>query len=538
MSGRVQLVLHGHMPYVLHHGAWPHGEQWLYEAAFEVYLPLLELLSRRDMALTLGLTPVLLAQLKSPRFVEGFYLYMKEQLRAVMLDKKDSDLREGALYWERLILRRLDQFSRMNGDIVARFVFFAQKQKLELLSSFATHGYAPLLSRDESIAEQLAVGLEISTNLLGYTPKGIWLPECAFAPQREQGGRLRRGVDRILEDAGVQFFYVEDQAFVHARSEGLVLDKRFYKVDWDAVLHEPQWAWRSLLEPHLISTVGDSSTIAAFAREPELCAQLWSADVGYPGDPLYLEFHKKSPHSGMRYWRVTDRELGMDSKKYYSPQLAQERARLHAFHFTQKCADILHRYSQSGRNGIITCCFDAELFGHWWHEGVHFLEALDVEMERKPHVEMKTGSVLLRESPPDKVVWIPECSWGAQADHRTWLTDHTTWMWKAIHNAEYRYHMIKAEVQKLSLERQAELSEIMKQFQWNFLLLQSSDWPFVITTKGAVDYGYRRFSLHLERFERLYSLIEKRRNRKPWSEQEHIAFQELCLYEERPLSSS
>ena len=36
------LALHSHLPYVLHHGRWPHGSDWLCEAALDTYLPLLE----------------------------------------------------------------------------------------------------------------------------------------------------------------------------------------------------------------------------------------------------------------------------------------------------------------------------------------------------------------------------------------------------------------------------------------------------------------------------------------------------------------
>ena len=35
------LMLHSHLPYVLNHGRWPHGSDWICEAAIETYLPLL-----------------------------------------------------------------------------------------------------------------------------------------------------------------------------------------------------------------------------------------------------------------------------------------------------------------------------------------------------------------------------------------------------------------------------------------------------------------------------------------------------------------
>jgi 1,4-alpha-glucan branching enzyme len=40
------------------------------------------------------------------------------------------------------------------------------------------------------------------------------------------------------------------------------------------------------------------------------------------------------------------------------------------------------------------------------------------------------------------------------------------------------------------------------------MLLQSSDWPFVIHSRGAVDYGIERFSLHATRFGRMCTIAE------------------------------
>src|SRR5260370_8579930 len=67
------LALHSHLPYVLHHGRWPHGSDWLCEAALDCYLPLLEQLqalaaSDTPAPLTIGFTPVLANQLASPAF--------------------------------------------------------------------------------------------------------------------------------------------------------------------------------------------------------------------------------------------------------------------------------------------------------------------------------------------------------------------------------------------------------------------------------------------------------------------------------------
>ena len=37
------LVLHTHLPWLAHHGSWPVGEEWLYQAWSASYLPLVDL---------------------------------------------------------------------------------------------------------------------------------------------------------------------------------------------------------------------------------------------------------------------------------------------------------------------------------------------------------------------------------------------------------------------------------------------------------------------------------------------------------------
>jgi len=43
-KGAFTFVLHSHLPYCRMAGRWPHGEEWLHEAASETYIPLLEAL--------------------------------------------------------------------------------------------------------------------------------------------------------------------------------------------------------------------------------------------------------------------------------------------------------------------------------------------------------------------------------------------------------------------------------------------------------------------------------------------------------------
>jgi len=85
-TGAFTFVLHGHLPYVLAHGTWPHGSDMLFECAAESYLPLLQTFDRLaadgiSPKVTMGITPVLAEQLTDPVFKEQFSSYLEMRVR-------------------------------------------------------------------------------------------------------------------------------------------------------------------------------------------------------------------------------------------------------------------------------------------------------------------------------------------------------------------------------------------------------------------------------------------------------------------------
>ena len=68
--GSFCLVLHGHIPYVLRHGVWPHGEDWLYEAAAETYLPLLTVI---DPGLVIPCTQIKKGLTLKPALIDSLF---------------------------------------------------------------------------------------------------------------------------------------------------------------------------------------------------------------------------------------------------------------------------------------------------------------------------------------------------------------------------------------------------------------------------------------------------------------------------------
>src|SRR5436305_5434892 len=91
-GGALAIVLHTHMPYVEGFGTWPFGEEWLWEAIAGSYLPLLELLGRAP--LTLSLTPVLCDQLEVGDLAARFGTFVEEVRRETHRDDAEG-LRAG-----------------------------------------------------------------------------------------------------------------------------------------------------------------------------------------------------------------------------------------------------------------------------------------------------------------------------------------------------------------------------------------------------------------------------------------------------------
>ena len=99
---------------------------------------------------------------------------------------------------------------------------------------------------------------------------------------------------------------------------------------------------------------------------------------------------------------------------------------------------------------------------------------------------------------------LPESSWGAGGGHFTWLNDDTEWMWPLIHAAERRMEDLVTRFPDSEGTRR----EVLNQAARELLLLQSSDWPFLVTTLQAKDVRRRTVPGAPGRFDQLASLAQ------------------------------
>jgi 1,4-alpha-glucan branching enzyme len=525
-SSSFTFVLHSHLPWVLHHGRWPHGVDWLNEATAETYLPLWRVLHERaarpgPLGITLGLSPVLCEQLAHPDFHAEFAAYLDQKIGAAVDDRGyfartgETTLAALAGRWERFYRASLEDFMGPRGpNLVARFRRLEEQGAIEIITCGATHGYFPLLGSDAAIEGQVRTARAAHRRHFGRDPRGIWLPECGYRPAGPWVPPLdpratpveRRGIEQIVGEYGLRYFFVDTHLLSGGKPLGVYAD-RFEALRH--VIHEDgEGAAAPERLPYRAYRVGRAAEVSCFGRDAVTAIQVWSGEHGYPGDPAYLDFHKKRFPGGHRYWAVTHPRADLAHKQVYEAERAEARAPEHAAHFVGLLQQVLGEAAARQPAPPIVCAmFDTELFGHWWFEGPRFIAAV-LDRLAGAGIEPLGAGAHLERHPPREVVELPEGSWGDGGRHQVWLNDDTRWTWGPIHAAEARFERLARAAAETASEPL--LERLMGQAGRELLLLEASDWQFLITTFAARDYAELRLAEHAESFERLAGLAERR----------------------------
>lgn len=493
--GSVALVLHAHLPFVRHpEYEYVLEEEWLFEAITETYIPLLTVFEglKQDgveFKLTMSLTPPLVSMLRDPLLQERYdrHLSKLEELARRELDHnpQNSHIRYLAQHYITEFGRVRETWERHNHDLVAAFRQFLESNNLEIITCGATHGYLPLMKMyPQAVWAQIHVACEHYEHHFGRPPTGIWLPECAYY----------EGLEEFIAEAGLRYFLTDGHSLLYARP-------------------------RPRFGPY--TPVFTQNGVAVFGRDHESSQQVWSAEVGYPGDPVYREFYKdlgweadyeyikpyimpdgQRKNTGIKYHRITSRGARLSEKDLYDPYWAREKATEHAGNFIfNREQQVRYLQRLMGREPIIVSPYDAELFGHWWYEGPWFLD----QVIRKSWYDQSTYQLThladyLRVNPRQQVCQPSQSSWGYRGFHEFWLNDSNSWIYPHLHKATERMIELAQGEPRDTLELRA-----LNQAARELLLAQSSDWAFIMCTRTMVSYAERRTRSHLLRFNKLFT---------------------------------
>lgn len=490
---RIMLLLHSHIPYVMRQGRWPFGEIWLFEAMAETYVPLLNMLERLhregiNPRLIFNFSPTLLDQLASGYIREEFAAYLRDGEARARSDKRfyestgGSDLAMLAAYYERCCRDvRMSFEVDHDRDLAAAFWRHRENGRIDIVATAATHAYLPLVD-SSSIALQVRLGKLAYEKHFNSAPEGFWLPECGY----------KSGLEDVLQDCGFRYFFVDSHAVEGGRPRG---DGSPFQGHLRAEVEFFADTGLSTYRPYRVL----NTDFMVLGRNAMVSQQVWSADTGYPGDGSYREYHQSSPRSGFKYWRVTNRrESG--AKEIYQPAAAAATARKQARHFVDSIANMVFHARKIGvEDPLIVGCYDTELFGHWWWEGPLWLEEVIRLIDARSDLELCLPGAV---GWPRREAKLFESSWGMGGKHFIWENEETLWMWELTREAcEDSWNLLRHPAGQ-ALEKRVAVQAVKE-----LLLLESSDWFFMVSNNLTRDYAMKRFFEHYTRLLRLNEAI-------------------------------
>ncbi len=508
-TGFFSLILHAHLPFV-RHPEYPEflEEDWLYEAITEVYLPLIFIFQSLHEAgvkprLAMNVSPPLCEMLSDKLLQERYTRHLENLLE--LADKEVHRTRNEEIEYHEVAKMYADGLraslglwnDRYRRDLIAAFRELQDIGAIEIITCGATHGFLPLISTQEARRAQIVVAVNNYKKHFGRQPRGIWLPECAYEP----------GVEVLLKDAGIEYFVSDTHAILYG-------DPRpRYGV------HAPVFC---------------PNGVAVFARDVDTSRQVWSAEIGYPGSDVYREFYRdvgwdlpieylkphlhedgNRRHLGLKYHRITGRNVPQQNKAPYLPMLAREKAAENASHFIGERIKQAHklRATFEGHPPLVVSPYDAELFGHWWYEGPQFIDFFF----RKLHYDQSeiaavTPGDFLDSGLPIQRQQPTASSWGENGYYKVWLNEQNSWMYPYQHDAERKMTDLVNRFSSGTVERGGTLlkteDRLLKQLARELLLGESSDWAFQIYQGTTVEYSSRRFQSHIHRFDLLAKMLE------------------------------
>jgi 1,4-alpha-glucan branching enzyme len=494
----ISLVLHAHLPFVRHpEYDWFLEENWFFEAISETYLPLLRMFRNLEkdgipFRITFCLSPTLGSMLQDDYLADRYTARLEKLLKLAEEEKKRTasihdEYRLAEMYGNNYALCYEEYTTLYNRDLITPLKKYQEKGNLEIITTAATHAFLPhYMEYPQNMRAQVDTAIDFYRSIFSENPKGFWLPECGYTPD----------IEAYLESAGINYFVSSAHGILYADEQ-------------------PRYGLYAPLEC--------PNGMAAFGRDRAASQSVWSAEEGFPGNPIYRDFYRDigfdlpldyigrfvgdgsfAVNTGFKYYSITGKK-SLENKHLYYPDLAEEQVRKDSQTYVEnrlRQAETLKGLMD--RTPLILAPFDAELFGHWWYEGPQFLE----EVIRGIH---KTNGDLALVTPSDYLSVYPEnqkatpaySSWGEKGYGQVWLDGSNDWIYRHTHKLiERMSELVDRYPNETGLKKRT-----LDQAAREVLLAQASDWPFIMKTGTTVPYAIKRVKTHINNFNYIYDTL-------------------------------
>ena len=202
---------------------------------------------------------------------------------------------------------------------------------------------------------------------------------------------------------------------------------------------------------------------------------------------------------------MTGPQSDLGAKRQYDPGAAQDAARTHADHFAGVLKETAATQGKDKTgDAVVTAPFDAELFGHWWFEGVDFLANVYRRLRNNGVRPVTAREHVALHGQRAPAIQLTAGSWGKDGDFSYWLNDQTSWTWKRLWALEGAYWGVARKALAGGENSRAVLAQATR----SMLLAQASDWQFIISAAEASDYATLRFDEHCGQAEDLVRALQ------------------------------
>ncbi|KAF2955789.1 1,4-alpha-glucan branching protein domain-containing protein [Marinitoga sp. 38H-ov] len=522
-SSKIIFVLHSHLPYVRHPDYEEFMEErWLFEAITETYIPIIKVLKNLEnkeinFKLVMSFSPTLIEMLNSIDLQEKYIRYLRKIIELAEKEyerTKDEEIikHKMADYYASKFKEILYIFEKeYNKNILLAFKEYEEKGYLELITTSATHAVLPIYAEyPEIIKYQIKYGLETFKNAFGHYPKGFWLPEMGYY----------EGLDEKLKEFGIEYFFVEKHGLIYGNPYPI------YDVYYPVITN---------------------SNVFVFGRDKENNIDIFDPETGYLNDPRYREFYRdigfdreyeyikdyidKSGvrcNTGIKYYKITGKEKGLYDKLLYDIDEAYIAVKEDAKDFVQKRLNQVNKLKNKFESitPILTYAFDTEFFGHWWYEGIIFLEKVIEYLYNTDEISLTTPKEVIKDLEEVQVLQPSKSSWGINGYFEEWINGNNDWIYPAIHEM----------IEIFEMKKNNENKEILNMMLKEIMLTQSSDWAFIISSGTTVEYAVNRIKTHVKRFFELNAMLDSGKSDKNklkyymWMDKifENIDFSSFC----------
>jgi len=497
-KGYLGFVLHAHLPFVRHPEYESFLEEdWLYEAISETYLPMLRMFNRLitdeiKFKLTFSISPTLSAMLSDKLLMERYISYVNNRIelgvKELERNRDNPELKKVVEMYLSIFRENLEDFTTLyRKNILWGFRNLEKEGILEIITTASTHAFLPVFEEyPQALEAQIQNAVISHGRNFGTKPKGFWLPECGYFP----------GLEHYLKANNIDYFFVA--------AHGILLSDENPKNGVYAPLQLPNETF-------------------SFGRDFSISEAVWSADSGYPGDPDYREFYRDIGHdlpldyirpyihepdvrvnTGYKYYAVTG---DTDQKKLYNSDLAKAKIEEHSDDFINKLIGQIDKVEdRMDRVPYIVTPYDAELFGHWWFEGISWMESVIRKVSKnQDRLEMITPGRYLEIYPKSQPGVPSFSSWGNKGYSEVWVDGKNDWIYRHIHKAIDRMSEL---VSRYPDENGLKL-RVLNQAAREVLLSMASDWPFIMKTGTTVPYAVKRIREHIHNFNYIYDNLRR-----------------------------